>query len=67
MVSFRVPNLIKRLENVTNMTSRICSIFHAHGHLSDFLASFLVILPLFCVWKVDSKHRIFKGLNFGIF
>ena len=33
----------------------------------NFLTLFSIILLIFCVWEVDSKHRIFKGLNFGIF
>ena len=29
-----------------------------------FLTSFSVILPLFCVLEVDSKHVIFQGFKF---
>ena len=61
--------LIERSENLRNFVSKCSNLFdffHAHRHLSDSLTLFLIILPLFCVWKVDSKHGIFKGLNFGI-
>ena len=35
--------------------------------IRDSLTLFSVIFPLSCAWEVDSKHGIFKGLNFGIF